>query len=269
MPVRVWATSARRRGRIGTPRWWISWAIRWIAMARKPGYAAMTSSIDSAAGSPARDRLGVEDEAGVDLGQRFREGVHDARRVGLPGERCDETAQVAAGDDEVSRQLVRAGGGVVGELREEDAEEPVRERGDVALERIEAAVLGAARGEELRERVLAVVLGGRGHGLLHQRSVQRMGAGTSGAEGGSRVGRRVGSGHGPPGTRDGASRGCRGRRRVGLARPARGGPEVSERSRPCPAPALAGDRSNRCRWRSGGREVPWPNHSRELGIARA
>ena len=40
-------------------------------------------------------------------------------------------------------QLVRAGGGVVGELREEDAEQAVRERGDVPLERIEAAVLRA------------------------------------------------------------------------------------------------------------------------------
>ena len=112
------------------------------------------------------DRLGVEDEAGVDLRQRFREGVDDARRVGLPGERCDETAQVAAGEDQAGGELVRARGGVVGELREEDAEQAVRERGDVALERVEAAVLGAARGEELRERVLAVVVGGRGHGLL-------------------------------------------------------------------------------------------------------
>ena len=53
MPVRVWATSDRRRGRTRTPSWWISWATRWIAMARKPGYAATTSSVLSAAGSPA------------------------------------------------------------------------------------------------------------------------------------------------------------------------------------------------------------------------
>ena len=133
------------------------------------------------------DRVGVEDEPGVDLGQRLREGVHDPRRVGLPGERCHETAQVAAGEDQVGGQLVRAGGGVVGELREQDAEEPVRERGDVALERIEAAVLGAPGGEELRELVLAVVVGGRGHGLL------RISGRCSGWAPGRRAGEPVGA----------------------------------------------------------------------------
>ncbi len=124
MPVRVWATSARSRGRIGHAEV-VDRVGDPVDGDGQEARVRRDHLVDGFGGRVAgTDRLGVEDEAGVDLRQRLREGVDDARRVRLPGERCDETAQVAAGEDQAGGELVRARGGVIGELREEDAEEP-------------------------------------------------------------------------------------------------------------------------------------------------
>ena len=123
MPVRVWATSARRRGRIGHAEV----VDRVGDPVDRDGEEARVGRDDLVDGLGRRvagtDRLGVEDEAGVDLRQRCREGVDDARRVGLSGERLDEPRRSRRARTSAGGQLVRAGGGVVGELREEDAEQ--------------------------------------------------------------------------------------------------------------------------------------------------
>ena len=129
---------------------------------QEPGYAAITSSTRLGGRVAGADRLGVEDEPRVDVAAAPRRSRRSPGRPsagsvsGSTRRRRSRRARMRRAASSSARRR-----GVVGELGEQDAQEPVHERGDVALERVDPAVLGAAAGERLGEGVLAVVVDGR------------------------------------------------------------------------------------------------------------
>jgi hypothetical protein len=48
--------------------------------------------------------------------------------------------KIAAGEHKARRQIIGRSKGVIGQLREQDAQQRVRERGNVALQRVDTAV---------------------------------------------------------------------------------------------------------------------------------
>ncbi len=110
-----------------------------------------------------QDRLAVLEEAGVHVGERIRERRNHSLGGRRVGERLDKPTEIAAGEDEAGGNVVGRRGRVVRQLREQDPEQAVGEGGHVALERVDAAVLGTAPGECGREGVVALVVDVDGH----------------------------------------------------------------------------------------------------------